>query len=197
MPLLLLLLIWAGMTVGCLTPASCQTSPETPLQSRQPSYVMDTARPAAQINADYPHDIQLLHPSGDTVSSAEVLPTGKPVMLLFWLTTCYPCRMELEALAKVWPQWKDSLDFELVAISTDFARNYPAFLERVAEQQWPWPAYVDLNREFSRILPGGLNGLPQTFFLDAGGQIRGHKRKFRPGDEAELFRMLQEAARSE
>jgi len=190
------LLIAGMMTLG-MASVPGQTSPETPLQSRQPAYVMDTARPAEKINAVYPHDILLLHPAGDTVSSAEVLPTGKPVMLLFWLTTCYPCRMELEALARVWPQWKDSLDFELVAISTDFSKNYPAFRERVAEQQWPWPAYADLNREFSRILPGGLNGLPQTFFLDARGQIRGHKRKFRPGDEAELFRMLQEAARGE
>lgn len=177
-----------------LQSAVAQTSPEVPLQSREPSYVMDTARPTEKIDGTYPHDIRLLSAAGDTLLSSQVLPTGKPVVLLFWLTTCYPCRMELEALQKVWPQWKDSLDFELVAISTDFARNYPAFFARVEEQAWPWPAYIDLNREFSRILPGGLNGLPQTFFLDARGRIHGHKRKFRPGDETEMFLMLREAA---
>lgn len=184
------------LVAACLSFLSAygQTSPEVPLQSRQPSYIMDTARPAGEIDGTYPHDIRLLSVRGDTLLSSEVLPTGKPVVLLFWLTTCYPCRMELEALQKVWPQWKDSLDFELVAISTDFPRNYPAFFSRVEEQGWPWPAYIDINREFSRILPGGLNGLPQTFFLDSRGRIHGHKRKFRPGDEAELFRMLQAAA---
>lgn len=188
--------VLSALLTGLSLPAGimAQDGKETPLTTREPHYYIDHARPADKINAIYPHDISLRTVQGDTVVSSEVLPQGKPVMLLFWLTTCYPCRMELDALRKVYGSWQDSLDFELIAISTDFPKNYAAVEQRVGEQQWPWPVFVDLHREFSRILPGGLNGLPQTFFLNAQGEITGHKRKFRPGDEAELFALLRQAA---
>lgn len=174
-----------------------QTTPagEQPLTPRTPNYVLDLARPADKINASYPYDIPIRTISGDTVTSDVVLPSlGKPILLLFWLTTCYPCRMELETILKAWPQWKESLNFEMVAISTDFPKNYPAVAQRVTEQNWPWHSFIDLNREFGRILPGGLNGLPQTFILNDKGEIVYHKRKFRPGDEVEIYNMLQSVA---
>lgn len=184
-----------ALAAGLLSLSSLQAQAEQPLQSRNPSYVIETARAPSQIRADYPYDIALRTVTGDTLQSDLVLPApGKPTILLFWLTTCYPCRMELEALQRVWADWQKEVDFHLVAISTDFAKNYPAVEQRVQEQQWPWPAYIDLNREFSKILPGGLNGLPQTFFLNAEGQIVAHKRKFRPGDEAEMLDLLKQAA---
>ncbi len=181
-------------TLAPLMEVGAQELKETPLQARTPSYVVETARSAAQIIADYPFDIQLLRPEGDTILSTDVFPVnGKPTILLFWLTTCYPCKMELETLQKVYSEWKKDTDFNLVAISTDFPKNYPAFGDRVRQSQWPWPAYIDLHREFSKILPGGLNGLPQTFILDPAGQIVYHKRKFRPGDEAEIYEQIKRA----
>lgn len=168
---------------------------EQPLTPRTPNYVLDLARPVDKINAIYPYDIPLRTMSGDTLTSDVLLPaTGKPIVLLFWLTTCYPCRLELETILKAWPQWKESLDFEMVSISTDFPKNYPAVSQRVTEQNWPWHAFIDLNREFGRILPGGLNGLPQTFIINDKGEIVYHKRKFRPGDEVEIFNTLQSVA---
>jgi peroxiredoxin len=44
-----------------------------------------------------------------------------------------------------------------------------------------------MNREFRNIMPGELNGLPQTFVIDADGKIVYHKRKWRPGDEDKIF----------
>lgn len=192
-------LFFAFSLVTVLTPGLeliAQENQELPLQTRTPSYVMETARSVDKIQSTYPYDIQLLRLEGDTVLSTDVLPVnGKPTILLFWLTTCYPCKMELETLQKVYSEWKKETDFNLVAISTDFPKNYPAFGDRVRQSQWPWPAYIDLRREFGKILPGGLNGLPQTFILDAAGQIVYHKRKFRPGDEAGLLEQLKRAAK--
>lgn len=185
----------ATLFVLGLVGLQAQEGQEKPLETREPTYIMDTARPATEINAVYPYDIQLKQADGQLVSSDQVLPTnGKPTVLLFWLTTCFPCRMELEALRKAVPGWREETDFNLVAISTDFAKNFPAFVERVQTGDWSWPAFNDVNREFSRILPGQLNGLPQTFVIDGSGEIVYHHRKYRPGDELALYEAVKQAA---
>ncbi|MEM9821440.1 MAG: hypothetical protein AAF985_10225, partial [Bacteroidota bacterium] len=66
-------------------------------------------------------------------------------------------------------------------------KNYPKFVSRVNDKQWPWATYNDVNREFRKVMPGGLNGLPQTFLLDQNGKIVYHKRKYNTGDEDKLF----------
>lgn len=182
----------AGAPAGLMA----QTSPEKPMQSMPSNYIIETARQPDKIQRQYPHDIQLRTADGDTVLSARVLPQGgnKPIVLLFWLTTCGPCRMELDAFKQQYAAWQAETPFDLVAISTDFPKNYPSFESRVAAEKWPWPAYIDLNREFGKILPGELNGLPQTFILDPQGNIRHHKRKFRPGDEVQIYELIKAVA---
>ncbi|MCU0346020.1 MAG: hypothetical protein MUC59_03690 [Saprospiraceae bacterium] len=57
------------------------------------NYYVDTARPVEQIQATFPFDIPLRNAAGDTLNSATVFQkNGKPTVLMFWLTTCGPCR---------------------------------------------------------------------------------------------------------
>lgn len=161
----------------------------TPTTKRHP--MRSTARQAKDIDANYPYDIDFKTADGTTIKSSEVLAkNGKPTVLLFWLTTCVPCRYEMKAIQEKYAAWEQEADFNLYAISTDFAKNYDAFVSTVEKQQWPWEAYVDVNREFRNIMPGQLNGLPQTFIIDANGKIAYHKRKWRPGDEDKMFDMV-------
>jgi len=44
------------------------------------------------------------------------------------------------------------------------------------------------------VMPGALNGLPQTFIFDKNGEIAYHKRKYRGGDEKKLFAKVKELA---
>lgn len=160
------------------------------------SYILETARPKNQIKQQFPYDIDLKLANGEITNSAEVLASkGKPTILLFWLTTCYPCRIEMEAIKKVYPSWKKEADFNLVAISTDFPKNYGSFVKLVEKSDWPWLSYNDVNREFKHVIPGGLNGLPQSFVLDATGNIVYHKRKYSTGDEHRLFEKVKALSR--
>jgi len=69
-------------------------------------------RPKSQINQAYPYDIDLKKADGSIVNSSEVLAkNGKPTMVLFWLTTCFPCKMELAAVQKKYASWKEQADF--------------------------------------------------------------------------------------
>lgn len=159
-----------------------------PVVRQHANYSRSTARQKNQIEAKYPYDIDLKSPKGKVVASNELLKdNGKPTVLLFWLSTCLPCAMEMKAISEKYAGWEKEADFNFYAISTDFAKNFPRFQKKIEAGQWPWETYNDVNREFRQILPGGLNGLPQTFLLDKNGEIVYHKRKYRPGDEDILF----------
>ena len=159
------------------------------------------ARPRSEIAADYPYDIRLTASRGaaDTsaATSAEVLAPhlGKrPVVLLFWMTTCGPCRRELADIEARHEAWRAEVDFAFLPISLDFPMRRDDFHARA--EAYPWTSYLDERREFPRVMPGGLNGVPQVFVIDAGGEQVFYRRKYRPGDLDALARALGVAAGS-
>ncbi len=163
--------------------------------SIRPRYAVNRSRPASEIKGVYPYDIELKNADSKTIKSDKILADNdKPTVFLFWLTTCLPCSMEMKAIKEKYADWQKEADFNFYAISTDFEKNFPKFIQKVEENKWPWETYNDVNREFRQILPGGLNGLPQTFVLDKNGEIAYHKRKYRPGDEDVLFSKVKELA---
>ena len=173
-------------------PSSTQQDTTPP---RRSNVIVSTARPKNKINSNFPFDISMTNAKKEIFNSEKSLANnGKPTVVLFWLTTCYPCRMEMNAIKEVYPDWKKEADFNLVAISTDFKKNYKNFITRVEKEQWPWKTFHDTNREFRLVMPGALNGLPQTFIFDKNGEIAYHKRKYTTGDEMKLFEKVKELA---
>jgi cytochrome c biogenesis protein CcmG, thiol:disulfide interchange protein DsbE len=154
-------------------------------------YVQINTRAKWLLDTIYPYNIDLYNlDSVGAVSSAVLPPLGKPVILAFWLTTCYPCRMELDAYTRNYEQWKKEADFELIAISIDFPGRFHQVGEIARQQKYPFPVLWDMNREFPQVMPGGLNGLPQVFVIDRNGQIAYHKRKYGTGDELKLWEVV-------
>jgi cytochrome c biogenesis protein CcmG, thiol:disulfide interchange protein DsbE len=141
------------------------------------------------VKKTFPFDIVLQDTLGKMYSSTDVLPTKKkPLVLFFWMTTCGPCRQELEAIKANYADWKKESDFKMIAISLDFPDYYPKFVERVKKEGWQFEALFDLKREFPYVMPnGGLNGLPQVFVMNEKGETTYHHRRYIPGDEKELF----------
>lgn len=180
--------------------AEASIAPTTTIQRdttppRRSNAIVSTARPKDKINPAFPFDISMTNAKEEVFNSEQALASnGKPTVVLFWLTTCYPCRMELNAIKKAYPNWKKEADFNLVAISTDFKKNYGNFIKRVEKEEWPWETFHDTNREFRVVMPGALNGLPQTFIFDKNGEIAYHKRKYSTGDENILFEKVKELA---
>ena len=165
--------------------------------SKFPKLKSAPERQPKDITKAFPFDIALKDTAGNLYSSAAVLPTKKkPLVVLFWLTTCGPCRMELETIKENYDAWKKETDFRFIAISTDFDFNYAKFIDRVRVSGWQFEAYNDVQHEFMSVMPGELNGLPQLFVFDDAGKIIYTHRRFIPGDEKELFEVLKTAAPS-
>jgi cytochrome c biogenesis protein CcmG, thiol:disulfide interchange protein DsbE len=150
----------------------------------QSEVVLDQSRDENLIVHTFPYNIEVKD-SNDIVFNSETLfgNRKKPLVVLFWLTTCYPCRMEMEAITQKYAAWMKNYNFDMVAISTDFPENHQKFIDLVKKEKWPFPAYHDFRKEFRIVMPDGLNGLPQLFIFDKKGNIVYHKRKYIPGDE--------------
>lgn len=175
------------------TPPATTSGVSDAVKKKRSNYFVSTARSKEKIDTLFPYDLSFKDLNGKELMSAEAMPkNGKPTVLLFWLTTCAPCRIEMGQIKKKYEGWKNMADFNLYAISTDFPKNHERFFKTVKEQEWGWDTYLDVNREFLKIMPGNLNGLPQTFILDKDGKIVYHKRKYRHGDEDKLFAKIME-----
>jgi len=169
------------------TPAAMKTTASVrPAQAK--------SRPASEIDMNFPYDVTLMDADGNKVNSKEILGNGKPTAVLFWLTTCGPCKMKFSAIDKKYAKWKEETDFNMVAISVDWPKNTQKFRDMVKEKDWPWPVYHDFGMEFKKIMPGNLNGLPQEFLFDKNGELVYHKKRYTMGAEDILYRKIQELA---
>lgn len=146
---------------------------------------------------DFPYAVSLKDKDQKLFKSNEVLDyNGRPTVMMFWLTTCNPCSRELASIKLNYDSWQREVPFNLVALSEDREENYPAFINRVNTESWPFRAFWDQNRDFKQLMPGSLNGLPQTFIFDKKGKLVWQKKGYLPGWESEIFEQIKNASRS-
>jgi cytochrome c biogenesis protein CcmG/thiol:disulfide interchange protein DsbE len=101
--------------------------------------------------------------NGDTVALASL--RGRPVVLNFWATWCYPCQAEHELLQRAAREFGDKVHF-IGIIYQDDSERMRAHLQARANNypQLEDPASVT-------AIDYGVGGVPETFILDAAGQV--------------------------
>ncbi len=172
---------------------------KTTSKSKIPNRIskVSTTRMTQEIEPNFPFDLDLKDADGNIVKSNELFKSnGKPTVLMFWLTTCGPCHKKLNAIKPLYPSWIQEADFNMYAISGDFQKNYESFAKQTKQKDWAWETYNDWNREFRVVLPGKLNGYPQTFIFDKNGELVYQDRKYNAGDEIKLFEKIKEICKS-
>ena len=121
---------------------------------------------------------------GKSVNIQDLVGKGQPTVISFWATWCSPCKRELDAIAEIYPDWQEEYGVELLAVTIDDARGVAKVPAMVASKGWEYEILSDSKQELQRAL--NFQTVPQTFLLDAKGEIVYTHSGYTSGDEYEL-----------
>lgn len=109
---------------------------------------------------------------------------GKPVVVNFWASWCVPCRDEQAGLEQAWQKYRDQVWF----VGLDYLDQEPNARSYLSEFAVSYPNGPDKgSRAYSTY---HVQGVPETFFIDAEGNVKGFF--VGPIPEPELERRIQE-----
>ncbi len=103
---------------------------------------------------------------GETVTLSAL--RGRVVVINFWASWCPPCREEAAYLERTWRKYRDR---GVVFIGVDYADTRKEALAYIAEFDITYPNGPDIGTRISRAYR--IRGVPETFFVDKRGQLRG------------------------
>jgi thiol-disulfide isomerase/thioredoxin len=115
---------------------------------------------------------------------------GKPVLLNFWATWCGPCKIEIPWIETLRDKYKDQ-GFEVLGIESD---NYDTDPKALAEYKaGVVKSATALGINYPVLLEGdtlsqaygGLDGLPNSFYVDRNGIVTAQIVGLRDRDEIE------------
>lgn len=129
---------------------------------------------------------------GKSVNIQEKVGKGNLTVISFWATWCSPCKRELDAIAEIYPDWQEEYGVDLLAITIDDARGVAKVPAMVASKGWEYEILSDSKQELQRAL--NFQTIPQTFLLNAQGEIVYTHSGYTSGDEYELEEEIKKAA---
>ena len=110
-------------------------------------------------------DFQVIDLKGQELSLKKY--RGQVVLLDFWATWCFPCRVEIPHIKKVYDTYKDQ-QFEVIGISLDQTRSVlDSYIEK---QDITWPQLLEGAPAVAKMY--NVTGIPATFLIDGEGIVR-------------------------
>lgn len=105
----------------------------------------------------------------------------------FWASWCSPCINELDELNDIQAEWKKTVNFEIIAVSTDDSRTQKRVKPLINGKGWEYKVLLDVNQDFKRAL--SIVNIPYTIVVK-NGLIVHIQNGYVPGIEEELFAKL-------
>lgn len=133
--------------------------------------------------------VEVENDKGEVIKTLDVL-EGKPAIVSFWGVTCKPCLIELNALNEQLEEWREEVDFNVIAVSIDDSRFVARARSMAKGYNWNFTCLFDKNQDLKRAMNVVLT--PQTFVIDRHGKVVYAHTGYTPGSEYELFEKLKE-----
>ena len=159
-------LITILMCIGGFLPlVGCDSgySEDPPISRLDASLIATTPRP--KVGAPAP-DFRLLDMNGQPVALSDM--RGKVVLLNFWATWCFPCRVEMPSMEAIYKDYR-SKGLEILAVSVD-EQGQAVTRPFQEEKGLTFPILHD--RDYQIGLLYGARSLPMTYAIDRQGIIR-------------------------
>lgn len=134
-------------------------------------------------------DVKVENARGEEIRIRSLV-NGKPLIISYWSIACKPCIQELNAINDVIEEWREEADFDVVAISVDDVRMQASAKAKATALGWDFICIYDTNQELKRAM--NVNLTPQSFVVDAAGNIVFSHSGYTPGSEELLFEKILE-----
>ncbi len=97
---------------------------------------------------------------------------GKPVVLNFWATWCYYCKVEMPDFNEA---YKENPDIQFLMVNAtgtngETVDSAKAFIE---QEKYEFPVFFDTQHDALKTY--GISSYPQTIFIDKDGNIVSHR----------------------
>lgn len=139
---------------------------------------------AASVTAQALPDVKVENAEGKIISTRSL--TGrKPLIISYWSIACKPCIQELNAINDALEEWREEADFDVVAVSVDDVRLKARAKAKASSMGWEFICLFDDNQTLKRAMNVSLT--PQSFVVDAEGNIVFSHSGYTPGSEQQLF----------
>lgn len=139
------------------------------------------------VSAQQLPDVMVENAEGKMISVREVA-QGKPAIIAYWSIACKPCIQELNAINDALEEWREEADFVVIAVSTDDARLKASAKAISKARGWEFVCLFDENQALKRAMNVSLT--PQSFVVDANGNIVASHSGYTPGSEEALFEKI-------
>ena len=134
-------------------------------------------------------NISLNSLEGNEINIQSISSDDKIAVVSLWATWCVPCIKELDAISEYYEEWRDEVNFELYAISTDDSRTIKRVNAMVNGKGWDYTILLDSNNELQRAL--GASTIPLTLIVKNNKIVYRHSG-YSAGVEFELFDKIKE-----
>lgn len=143
----------------------------------------------AAVSAQALPDVQVENAQGKMISTRSLV-NGKPLIISYWSIACKPCIQELNAINDQLEEWREEADFDVVAVSVDDVRLKATAKAKAAAMGWDFTCIYDANQVLKRAMNVSLT--PQSFVVDAEGNIVFSHSGYTPGSEVVLLEKVLE-----
>jgi peroxiredoxin len=111
-------------------------------------------------------DFVLKTSDGETVKLSDL--RGQAVLVNLWATWCPPCREEMQAIEKVYQEYKNQ-EFTVLAVNMTYQDDALGVTPFVKKQQLTFPILLDETGDVAKAYQ--LRSLPSSYFIRRDGII--------------------------
>ena len=118
--------------------------------------------------------------SGETVKLSDKF--GKPIVINFWASWCYPCKSELPDFEEMYKKYGNEVEFMMVNLTSgnETKEVASAFIESCG---YTFPIYYDTMS--SGTMAYGIRAVPLTVFVNKDGSIAAYYNQKIDGETLE------------
>ena len=108
-------------------------------------------------------DFTMTDKNGNTVKLSDYF--GKPIVVNFWASWCYPCTSEMPHFEEAYKKYGDDIHFIMVNAGDSYEDAY----KFASKNNYTFPVYHDST--LSGTYAYGVSSIPRTLFISSNGEL--------------------------